>query len=117
MSTPGPDTDRDRFDHALRAWATRPPVRDAGRAALRVLAALPGPPASFPWRRLAAAAAVVALVVLGAWFGTPDHGQVPAATAMATPPLPENVMVFWIDRETPVYFVLTPLGSVKGDAS
>lgn len=117
MSTSGPDEDRDRFDAALRTWAARPPARDAGRAARSVVAALPESNEPIPWRRLAAAAAAVVVVFLGAWFASRDHAPTPAALAMATPPLPENVMVFWLDRDTPVYFVLSPLGSQKGDVS
>jgi len=117
MSSSGPDNDRDRFDAAFRTWSDQPPARDAGRAARRVLAALPQQSEPFPWRRLAAAAAVLVLVFLGSWYGARERVAGPGATAVATPALPENVMVFWIDAETPVYFVLSQLGSQKGEPS
>jgi hypothetical protein len=117
MRSPGHDHELESFDEALCAWANRPSASDAMRAARRILAALPEPTELFLWRRLAAAAALIVLVFLGAWFGARSHTPAPAVLAMATPPLPENVMVFWIDSETPVYFVLSPPGSPKGNPS
>ena len=61
MSSTVPDNDRDRFDAAFRTWSDQPPARDAGRAARRVLAALPEQSEPFPWRRTA-----VVLEVAGA---------------------------------------------------
>ncbi|MGE5236114.1 MAG: hypothetical protein ACM3O7_07190 [Acidobacteriota bacterium] len=107
-----------RFEDALRGWGGGPPRIDAGTAARRVLARLPERTRPLSWWRMAAAAGAVALLFIGAWYGarSPSPPHV-AASRLTVPPLPDNVMVFWLDSETPVYFVLSPLGSEKGDAS
>ena len=61
---------------------------------------------------LATAASVVGLVV---WLTlTPPAPVLPrSAPVDPLPPLPENVVLFWLDPETPVYFVTGPVRTVE----
>ncbi len=94
---------------AWRRWAGRPPRLSPEDAARRVQSriAVAERPARF---RLALAGACAVLVLAaGAWLATrPRSPQTRSASAM-TPPLPENVVVWWLDPETPVYFVTQPV--------
>ena len=110
---------RDRFDEDLRAWASRPSATDPARAARRVLAALPVSKASRPLLQLLAVASVLIAIILGALLGAPHLQMQPTRTAQADAPaqLDERVVQFWIDPQTPVYFVLRPLGSAPGGDS
>jgi len=109
----------DAFDEALRRSAARTPAMPAEVAARAVLARLPDRARRGGLRRIAAVAALLAVIALGTWLGARHTTSMssPTAEALATPPLPSNVMVFWIDPHTPVYFVLSPPGSEKGEAS
>ena len=114
------DRDADRFEPAFREWARRSPRTPAAAAARRVVARVgaTGRGASRTGRwvpRLAAACALA--VVVGSGVALWRIGSVPTApspAADAPPVLPENVVVFWLDPETPVYFVVAPLGDATG---
>lgn len=114
------DRDPDRFDDALREWARRPPRATAPVAARRVTARL-GPSDRSAGRaavwvpRLAAACGLALVVASGAllWRNAPPP-PAPSPAADAPPVLPENVVVFWLDPDTPVYFVVRPLEDAQG---
>ncbi|MEW6338149.1 MAG: hypothetical protein ACOY3Y_20485 [Acidobacteriota bacterium] len=112
-----PFRDLHDFESALRDWGERPPQTPPGVAARRLV--LPARvPSRLPLWQLAAAAVLVWGVFLGAWYGAFGPAVGPAVTVSTVmEPLPDNVMVFWVDAQTPVYFVLSPLGSPKGDPS
>jgi hypothetical protein len=62
-----------------------------------------------------AGVAVAAVALIGAGWLALRNGEVPPAlptssqvATMHTPALDENVVLWWVDPETPVYFVLTP---------
>lgn len=116
MSDTTPRQPHGDFDERLRAWGTQEPVTDPARAARRVLAALPTRPAPRPWLQLAAVATVLLVVILGALLGIPHTPTQQLRTAQADAPalVDERVVQFWIDPQTPVYFVLSPLGSSQG---
>lgn len=113
-----------RFEEEFRIWGERPPATPAARAAREISARLPDQrPSRTSSAPFAAAAAVVVLLVgLAAWFAVRDHG--PAVVdrmvvenkasaprlAVRQPPLDPNVVLWWIDSDTPVYFVLQPPG-------
>jgi hypothetical protein len=107
------------FDRELRAWGLRPPSTDPTRAARRVLAALPaGHHRQWAWR-LATAAALCVTLAVTVFIVTSRPSTHPNRMAQADAPAPldERVVQFWIDPQTPVYFVLSPLGSDQGDNS
>jgi hypothetical protein len=113
---------RDRshdFDEGLKSWASRPPSTDPARAARRVLAALPARRAPRPLLRLAAVGAALVAIILGVLLGSPHLPSQTTRTTLADAPahVDERVVQFWIDPQTPVYFVLSPLGSTQGDNS
>ncbi len=119
MNDTGEHGRRDSFDEQMRAWATRPAATDPVRAARRVLAALPARRTSRPLVQLVAVASVLVAIVLGALLGTPGRQTQPTRTTQADAParLDERVVQFWIDPQTPVYFVLRPLGAAQGGNS
>jgi hypothetical protein len=115
-----------RFDEEFRNWNERPPATPAARAADEIVARLPDQRSSWMTSAAftAAAAIVVLLVGLAAWFAVRDHGpgvtdrmvveNTPSAptplSARRPVPLDPNVVLWWIDPDTPVYFVLQPQG-------
>ncbi len=111
------DDDRrmDEFDAALRRWSSRPPTTPATAAAAAVVARLEDRRAAPAWRRVAAAAALIAVVGLLAalWWARVRPRAVDGVVA-ELPPLEENVMVFYLDPDTPVYFVLPRTGPEGG---
>jgi hypothetical protein len=113
----------DKFDEEFRNWSQRPPATPAARAAREISARLRNqrrwrtPSAAFT----AAAAVVVLLVSLVVWFAVTEHGSAvadrvlvedtsgaPRLRARQPAPLDPNVVLWWIDPDTPVYFVLQP---------
>jgi hypothetical protein len=111
--------DMQRFEKAFAEWAARPPRTPAMVGARRVLARATSTAAPLPWARLLAAAVLVTLIVVTAWFGSGVASR-PTAVALADlapAPLPDNVMLWYVDPQTPVYLVLRPLGSQHGGAS
>jgi hypothetical protein len=111
-----PFRDLHDFESALRRWGEGPPKTPAD-AAVRRLVLPPRTSPRLPLWRLAAAALLIWGVFLGTWYGALDPEPRSATTSTAMEPLPDNVMVFWVDAQTPVYFVLSPPGSSKGDPS
>lgn len=111
-----PFRDFSDFESALRQWGSRPPKTRPDAAARRLILPARVPP-RLPLWQLAAAAALVWGVFLGGWYGAPEPAPVPVTAAMIMEPLPDNVMVFWVDAQTPVYFILNPPVSEKGDPS
>ena len=114
------DRQTDRFDTEFREWAREVPRTPAHVAARQVKARLdePGRRASRSgtWApRLAAACGLVLIVASGVLLWRPGTPTAPTPTsADALPVLPENVVVFWLDADTPVYFVVAPLGDSSG---
>jgi len=116
------DDDRpsNRFEAAFRAWARRAPVTPADVAAKRVGARIdassrhaPGPAV---WvQRLAVACGLVLVVASGVLLwrnGTPP--PIPSPAVEVPPMLPDNVVIFWLDAETPVYFIVKPVSDDPG---
>ena len=107
------------FDEALREWSDRPMVRSAA-SAIQAAVGEParrtaGPARWFP----AAVAAAVLVVITGIWF---ISGRVPAPAparlaAVAQTPLDDDVVLWWIDPDTPVYFVLDTGDAGRGGGS
>jgi hypothetical protein len=114
------DRQTDRFDAALREWARGAPRTPARVAARRVSARIGtaghrGTRTTAWVPRLAAACGLALAVASGALLwrsGTPAPAPTPAVDA--PPVLPENVVVFWLDANTPVYFVVGPPGDPAG---
>ena len=100
------------FEEAVRRQASRPPTTPSHEAARRIGAAL-GPRRRLrPWLVPAAAAAAVALLLTLATLLPREPASMPSLAAdppeSNAEPLPENVVLWWIDPETPVYFVVSP---------
>lgn len=106
----------EKFDKAFRAWARRPPVTPAAAAAGQVLERLAeraqAPARSHrAWRWANALAAVLLAVVITARFAPvldPNEAAMRASitTSLEVPPLPEGVVLMWLDAETPLYFTM-----------
>jgi hypothetical protein len=113
-------SDHPAFDDEFRRWASRPAGTSTRRASDRVAAALPDrqQTARLPLTFLAAAAALVMAVAGAMWVATPRNAGAPSAArgvdSVRPLPLEENVVLWWIDPDTPVYFVLQPRDSVRG---
>jgi hypothetical protein len=105
----------------IRNWGRRPPVTAGSTAARQVMARLEGRAARAPWVQRLAYAAAAAAAVLVAWIvlgPAPRVETPPAATSVPAmrpevPSLPSNVVQFWLDAETPVYFVTGPLEPIE----
>jgi hypothetical protein len=101
------------FERALRAWGRRPPRLSAGSAAARIDERLDRRQLRLhPWRLVAAAATIVAIVG-GVWLLSVDGPRSPERVGPAAPspgptvpPLGDDVVLWWLDSETPVYFVI-----------
>jgi hypothetical protein len=114
--------DESPFDRALREWAKRDPRTPADAAATRVVARLGRRPVvRFGWRLAATTAATALLLAVGLWAvlgdGEPRRGtaQPTVDTAgLVAPPLDSTVVLWWLDPETPVYFVLNHSESTGG---
>ena len=110
------DEKHDRFDRALREWARRRPQTPATEARRRVLQRIERPPEPRalrpPWQF--ALAGLALLVALGAgWIGLQPTPPAPPATELEAPLLDEDVVLLWLDPETPLYLIVaTPM--VKG---
>jgi len=107
-----------RFEEDLRAWGSRPPRLPAAVAHQRVTARLPLAGAPLPWLRLAAAAALLVVLAVAVWRGSPrPAGQASTHAVLGAPALDPNVVVWVVDARTTVYFVLGPDGPAKGGVS
>lgn len=134
----------DRFDEALRRWADRPSETDPSAAARQVLDRLEE---STPYRQRswwvagavgAALAAAALVLVLGAWppEASRDPGAAPGAGRPAdavvadtfapdrvapdrvdTPTLDDDVVLIWLDQETPLYLNVPETRSSRGDTT
>jgi hypothetical protein len=107
--------DLDRLDDDLRQWGRRAPRTSAASAARQVVARLarqaPGP----AWPRRVAVATATSLVAAAVWVALvqPPHVTHPTSAVDQPLQLPENVVLFWLDSETPVYFVTGPPDAVR----
>ena len=106
----------EEFEARLREWGGRPPSLPPAIAANRVVGRLPERRSAVPWLWLAAAAAMLVLIAVAAWVGSPGRAAAPVA-ATASGVQSGDVVQFWLDAETPVYFVLPEFGQGKGESS
>jgi len=114
------DHGQDRFDEVFKSWAHRPPQTPADEAARQVMAQLPGRRA-VGWfsgnpLRFATAAVGLALLLVVGWATLPKPlGQSSSIQEVTLPPLPEDVVLLWLDDETPLYLTVAP-PATKGDS-
>jgi hypothetical protein len=108
----GSDHDRnvEQFEERLRRWGGRPPSLAPAFAASRVVGRLRERGAATPWLRLAAATAMLVLITVTAWLAGPSRTEHPAVAMLGS----DQVVQFWLDSDTPVYFVLPPFGGETG---
>jgi len=109
--------DVDRFESALREWGKKPPRTPAEHAATRVLASLPRHGTRTGWRRFAWAGAALVLLALVLWLTPARRAPQVASASVVAAPLDENVVLWWLDDETPVYFVIGPADESKEGTS
>ena len=113
------DRSQDRFDEAFKSWAKQSPPTPGDEAARQVMARLPER-RSLMWSagsqlRLAAAAAGLALVLVVSWATLPQSPDpVALAQEVSLPPLQENVVLLWLDDQTPLYLTLAPPATKGG---
>lgn len=111
--------DLEGLEDRIRQWGRRPPNTAAATAARRVVARLGARPGareeSRPWLRRVAFAAAASLAALALWFvlAQPPRSVPESASVDLPPTLPENVVMFWLDADTPVYFVTGPPDPVE----
>jgi hypothetical protein len=110
----------DHFDEAFSAWARRAPSTPADVAARRMAARLAdasqAAAGAGAWaRRIAVTCGVVLVVASGVllWRSEAPPPR-PSPAVEVLPVLPDNVVIFWLDPETPVYFVVSAAGDVPG---
>jgi hypothetical protein len=130
----------EQFEHQFRQWGRRPAETRADEGARRVvanLAARRGPdgqegklaqqgllPARLSWRTLATASAVSLLVGALVWLqpgadrtsgsGAVSRGEeVVPGDIVGIPLQDENVVLWWLDARTPVYFVMQQDGGIR----
>ena len=99
MRVPNGDELVRSFEDRLRECNGRPPRISASVARTRVLARLPEVSRPLPWLRLLAAAALMVVLVVAVWRGSPrpaGEGSGIPTTAFA-PSLDSNVVVFMVD--------------------
>jgi peptidoglycan/LPS O-acetylase OafA/YrhL len=107
------------FDRAFAAWARRPVTVTPEEAAGRVQAAIVEPRRRARLQPLLALAATVVLA-LAAWLALrpaappPAQQQAQLDSAIA---LEDDVVVWWLDPETPVYFSLPKARGDEGGVS
>jgi hypothetical protein len=100
----------EQFEARLRRWGGRPPSLAPAHAASRIAGRLPERGAATAWLRLVAVTAMLVLVAVTAWLGRPFRPDQPAMATLGS----GQVVEFWLDSETPVYFVLPPFGGETG---
>jgi hypothetical protein len=113
MSGSDHDHGVEQFEAQLRSWGGRPPILAPAVAADRVVGQLPERGAALPWLRLAAVAAMLVLLTVTAWLAAPSRPEPPAVATLGS----DQVVQFWLDSDTAVYFVLPQFGEVKGETS
>ena len=114
------DQKPDRFDESFKSWAERSPRTPAHEAARQVVAQLPerrrGWSVTGSGWRIATAAAGLALLLVVGWATLPrPPGPSAALQEVALPPLPADVVLLWLDEETPLYLTVAP-PATKGDS-
>ena len=108
----------EQFEERLRRWGGRPPSLAPAFAASRVAGQLSGDRrVGVPWLRLAAVAAMMVAIAVGVWRTAPQQQPLAAAVAANGSGATGDVVQFWLDSETPVYFVLQPFKTEKGETS
>ena len=118
MSDPVHDSRLDTFEDAFRAWGRQDAPTSPRQAAAAVRSQLATPHQGFPMLRLAAAAALLLVIGVVAFLAPPAAVPPPSQVAALEPqPLGDGVVQFWLNPETPVVFVLSPMGSKSGDNS
>lgn len=103
----------EQFEARLRRWGGRPPSLAPTHAASRVVGLLPERRGATPWLRLAAVTAMLVLVAVTAWLGRPPRPSQPVVATLGS----DQVVQFWLDSDTPMYFVLPPFGGETGGNS
>jgi hypothetical protein len=110
---------RDELDAILEEAAGRSTRLSPTEAAQRVVRRLPDHRrARFSWTRVALLAASVALVVLGStWMTHVEVDERPSrvGTVIESPVMGPDVVVSWLDDQTPVYFVLGTAPGSRGE--
>ena len=110
------DHGQHRFDEAFKDWASAEPPTPAEQAARQVMARLPERQSQRwfggSWLPVASAAAGLALMLVVGWNLIP-RAEMPEAAAvealdLALPPLQENVVLLWLDEQTPLYLTVAP---------
>ena len=100
----------EQFEERLRRWGGRPPSLAPAHAASRVVGRLRERGAATPWLRLATVTAMLVLVAFTAWLGRPPRPSQPVVATLGS----DQVVQFWLDSDTPMYFVLPPFGGESG---
>lgn len=105
------------LDDALRRRAARRPAISPQEASRRVRARIGPRPRRRGHLMLLAGATAVALALAGA-LGRRDERWPPTVErAVTVEPLPDNIVLWWLDPETPVYFVVGPPTTHEGGPS
>ncbi|MFC2173933.1 hypothetical protein ACFLU6_15125 [Acidobacteriota bacterium] len=117
---------RSSFDRHLKAWGRRPPKTPPAAAARHIRGRIKEVSRPLPLWRLAAAAVLVLAFSSALWLvfknGHPYapvdilvSTPTPSPQAFEPPPLDDNVVLWWLDSDTPVYFVLSPPENGQGE--
>jgi hypothetical protein len=112
----------DDFDRELRQWASRPARLTPREAARQVEARINGarrrPAFDFDFGYAAAILAVLALLAFRLNVDrAPDAPALASSPTTVFAPLPENMVLWWIDPDTPVYFAVAPPEGEQGGGS
>ena len=110
-----------RFEDALRRWAARPgpPPRWSGPdVAAGIALRRPVPPAR-RWRLAGAGLAACAVLAAVVLLGLPPRFQGPPAEPPQLAPAAavaslDEVLVLWLDADTPLYLTLAPAAEAAG---
>lgn len=113
---------RDSFERAFKSWAERPPATPPDQAAARVVSRLPERKGRF-WLvgsqlRFAATAAALMIALVVGWVTLRPEppAAIPATSEVVLPPLEENVVLLWLDEQTPLYLTVAA-PAAKGGSS
>ncbi len=118
MTTRGDEDWPDGLQDALRRRAERAPALSPLEASRRVRDRIRPRARRRQRLGLAAAAALVVLALAIAFDQLGGGSRRPARVEPAVvEPLPDNVVLFWLDPETPVYFVVGPPTTQGGGPS
>ena len=118
----------ERFEASFKTWAERPPKTPASEAAGAVLERLARhetvparrrPDRAWRWANALAALLLASVIVarfspsLAPTGGLDPRPQEPIAAA----PLPEGVLLMWLDAETPLYLTMNRPQAQQGEPS